>query len=97
MTAPRQLDFKTPAQQERALAERRANEEARQRGIPLPFPNPWDSVDATKVPRDATEAQMSTAGQETAPALAEYLELLEALASLGVEAVAPTAATRPES
>ena len=58
MTAPRQLDFKTPAQQERALAERRANEEASQQGIPLPFPNPWDSVDATKVPRDATDAQI---------------------------------------
>ncbi len=30
---------------------------------------------------------MSTAGPETAPALAEYLELLEALASLGIDAV----------
>lgn len=58
MTLPRQLDFKIAAQQERALAERRANDEARQQGIALPFPNPWDFADTTKVPRDATEAEI---------------------------------------
>lgn len=57
--ASRQVpSFKTVQQEERALAERRANEVARERGLQLPFPNPWDGVDPTKVPPDATEAEI---------------------------------------
>lgn len=38
----------------RAMAQRAANAEARRMALPLPFPNPWDAVDPTKVDRDAT-------------------------------------------
>ena len=43
------------AQQERlALDQRAANERAARAGEPLPFPNPWDRLDPTKVARDAS-------------------------------------------
>ncbi|MEW6278894.1 MAG: hypothetical protein AB1758_09750 [Candidatus Eremiobacterota bacterium] len=51
--------FKTPEQEERAMAERRANEEAKQKGEPLPFPNLWDFLDPTKVPEDASPQEIS--------------------------------------
>ncbi len=41
-----------------ALAEREANARAAAAGEPLPFPNPWDAWDPTKVARDATPAQI---------------------------------------
>jgi hypothetical protein len=43
----------------RAMAERAANEAARERGEPLPFPNPWDALDPTKVPPDATPEEIA--------------------------------------
>ena len=46
--------LKTPEQEARAMAERRANEEAAAAGLPLPNPNPWDALDPTKVRPDAT-------------------------------------------
>jgi hypothetical protein len=46
--------MKTRAQERRALAERAANARAAAAGLPLPFPSPWDALDPTKVPRDAT-------------------------------------------
>jgi len=49
---------KTRAQLRRARAERSANARAAAEGRPLPFPNPWDAVDPTKVPRDATPAEI---------------------------------------
>jgi hypothetical protein len=50
--------LKSPEQERRATAERRANEEAAALGQPLPFPNPWDGVDHTKVPRHATHDEL---------------------------------------
>jgi hypothetical protein len=41
------------------MAERAANDAARQRGEPLPFPNPWDVLDPTKVPSDATPEEIA--------------------------------------
>lgn len=40
--------------EQRAAAQRDANAAARERGEPLPFPNPWDELDPTKVAVDAT-------------------------------------------
>jgi len=44
--------------EERALAQRAANQEALEQGRPFPFPNPFDLLDPTKVPRDATPEQI---------------------------------------
>jgi hypothetical protein len=35
--------MKTEEQEQRALAQRQANIEAQASGMPLPYPNPWDS------------------------------------------------------
>jgi hypothetical protein len=42
----------------RAIAQREANGRAGAEGKPLPFPNVWDALDPTKVPPDATPAQI---------------------------------------
>ena len=42
----------------RALAERRANAGAQRTGSPMPYPNIWDELDPTKVPRDASEEDL---------------------------------------
>jgi hypothetical protein len=55
---PHDMRVKTRQQERRALAERAANAAARAAGLPLPFPNPWDALDPTKVPRDATPEQI---------------------------------------
>ncbi len=49
---------KEPEQEARALAERKANADAAAAEEPLPYPNPWDTLDPTKLPRDATPEQM---------------------------------------
>ena len=49
---------KTKRQVARALAERRANAIAAAQGRPLPFPNIWDELDPTKVPRDASPEEI---------------------------------------
>ena len=59
-TAARKTGPKTRAQIRRSLAERRANARAALANVPLPFPNPWDAADPTKVPRDATAEQIHT-------------------------------------
>lgn len=46
--------LKTPAQEARSRRERAANRRAARRGAPLPFPNPWDAWDPTKVDPGAT-------------------------------------------
>ena len=54
--------FDTPEWREkeaRAIAERAANAEAQARGEPMPFPNPWDAWDPTKVAADATPEQIT--------------------------------------
>lgn len=50
--------FKSPEQVARAVAQRRANAEALRSRRALPYPNPWDDLDPTKVPRDASEAAL---------------------------------------
>ncbi len=50
-----QRQFKTREQELRAARERAANEAAKEAGSPLPFPNLWDELDPTKLPRDASD------------------------------------------
>jgi len=45
--------MKTAEQTARAEAERQANELAADQGQALPFPNPWDAIDPTKVSPNA--------------------------------------------
>ena len=45
---------KSEEQIARALAERAANREAKEKGLPLPYPNPWDVWDPTKVEEGAS-------------------------------------------
>jgi hypothetical protein len=40
------------------MAERRANTTAAARGEPLPYPNIWDQLDPTKLPRNAGEREI---------------------------------------
>lgn len=42
------------------MRERAANARAKERGEPMPHPNPWDAVDPTKLPADPppTDEQM---------------------------------------
>ena len=42
-------ELKSPRQVLVALRQRLQNEQARNRGGGLPYPNPWDELDATKV------------------------------------------------
>ncbi len=50
--------MKTAAQTRRALDQRAANAEAKAAGLPMPHPNPWDSL-MHKLPEDAShEEQM---------------------------------------
>ncbi len=48
-----EIDEDWKRKEERALAQRAANEAAAREGRPLPYPNPWDTLDPTKLPRDA--------------------------------------------
>ncbi len=49
-----EIDEDWKRKEERALAQRAANAAAAREGRPLPYPNPWDALDPTKLPRDAT-------------------------------------------
>ncbi len=49
-----EIDEDWKRKEERALAQRAANAAAVREGKPLPYPNPWDSLDPTKLPRDAS-------------------------------------------
>ncbi len=51
--------MKTSRQIEKAASERLANAHAADAGGPLPFPNPWDNFDPTKVARDASPADIT--------------------------------------
>ena len=51
--------IKSRKQIARAMAERCANQYARDHILPLPFPNPWDVWDPTKVDPDATPEQIA--------------------------------------
>lgn len=56
-----EIDEDWRRKEERAMAQREANAAAVGEGRPLPYPNPWDAVDPTKVPRDASfEAQVQS-------------------------------------
>lgn len=48
----------SPEREARQLAQRAANERAHEAGAPLPFPNPWDAWDPTKVSRDASPEEI---------------------------------------
>lgn len=41
------------------MAQRTANVEAQREGRPLPYPNPFDLLDPTKVPADAAPEQVA--------------------------------------
>ena len=56
--------YKTKEQIARAMAQRAANHEAAVKGLPLPYPNMWDALDPTKVPRDATPEQITASYRE---------------------------------
>jgi hypothetical protein len=56
--ARRFRSFKSRTQIQRAMSERRANADAANRGKPMPYPNIWDALDPTKLPRDATQEQI---------------------------------------
>ncbi len=49
-----EIDEDWKRKEERALAQRAANAAAARDGRPLPYPNPWDVLDPTKLPRDAS-------------------------------------------
>ena len=49
-----EIDEDWRRKEQRALAQREANAAAAREGKPLPYPSPWDRLDPTKVPRDAT-------------------------------------------
>lgn len=53
------VPIKTRQQRANAMAQRRANRNAQRAGLPLPFPSIWDTLDPTKVPRDATPEQIT--------------------------------------
>ena len=56
---------KTPQQEARAIAQRDANRRAKAQGLPLPFPNPWDEWDSTKVdPAEATPEKIAQSYRE---------------------------------
>jgi hypothetical protein len=56
---------KTREQEERAIAEREANRLAKEKGLPLPYPNPWDVWDPTKVdPENATPEAIAQSYRE---------------------------------
>ncbi len=54
MNHPDPYLIKDEEQAARALAQRAAKEEARKKGLPLPYPNIWDELDPTKVDRNAS-------------------------------------------
>lgn len=45
---------KSKQQFDKAIAQRKANAEAKKLGLPLPFPNPWDEL-MEKLPPGSTE------------------------------------------
>ncbi|MBI4617899.1 MAG: hypothetical protein HY720_30085 [Planctomycetes bacterium] len=50
-----EIDEDWARKEARALAQREENEKAAALGLPLPYPNPWDKIDPTKLrPEDAT-------------------------------------------
>jgi|GEM_PF-2683496 len=55
--------MKTAEQTARAKAERLANELAADQGQALPFPNPWDAIDPTKVSPNAPAQELQASYQ----------------------------------
>lgn len=58
LVVARKFAGKTPEQLARAEAERAANALAKEEGRPLPFPNPWDVLDPTKLPPGASDDEI---------------------------------------
>jgi len=59
-----EIDEDWRRKEERAMAQRAANLEAQREGRPLPYPNLWDQLDPTKLPRDATPEQRAQRHRE---------------------------------
>jgi len=53
MSEPKPMPAWWAEHERRSMAQRGANEAASRAGEPLPYPNPWDVWDPTKLPRDA--------------------------------------------
>jgi hypothetical protein len=53
-----EIDEDWRRKEERALAQRAANQKAAREGKPLPYPNPFDRLDPTKLPPDASPSQI---------------------------------------
>ncbi|MBI4602384.1 MAG: hypothetical protein HY721_10540 [Planctomycetes bacterium] len=65
MRRRRKLRIKTRAQEARAIAQREANRRAKELGLPMPYPNPWDEWDPTKLdPEEATPEAIHRSYQE---------------------------------
>ena len=66
MDEPRWADIDEDwrAKEERAMAQRRANEEAERQGLPLPYVNPFFLLDPTKVGPDASPEEISRSDRE---------------------------------
>ena len=60
MKKSKKHSIKTPEQEARAIAQREANRRAKEQGLALPYPNPWDVWDPTKVdPEEATPEKIA--------------------------------------
>ena len=59
-----EIDEDWKRKEERAMAQRAANVAASREGRPLPYPNPFDVWDPTKVPRDASPEQIRQSHME---------------------------------
>ncbi len=53
MSEPKTMPDWWAEHEAQTMAEREANQAAFQAGQPVPFPNPWDVWDPSKLPRDA--------------------------------------------
>jgi hypothetical protein len=60
----RYRQFKPRECEERAMAQRAANEEASKKGLPLPYPNIWDFLDPTKLLPGATYEELMASHRE---------------------------------
>ncbi len=49
-----EIDEDWKRKEDRARAQRAANAAAAREGRVLPYPNPWETLDPTKLPRDAS-------------------------------------------
>ncbi len=59
------FSIKSADQEARSIAQREANQRAKAQGLPLPYPNMWDTLDPTKLdPKEATPAKITARYRE---------------------------------